>query len=364
MASSSGNKKGLKEGKEMWEGLMNYVTETFSKLTTKGLTPKRIPEPTEATYLSLDLFTKKVDTVMAYLRGLVEKDKAMERIDKEMAPSLAALEVLMDAYKTAIKNKQAKVQSPNSTVSFMMSNMISNMLLPVKELEWVHQNEDFWVAFGMRNSHILRNKLMGLFAKKGVSTEGQFGVYLFCNLMKKKDRILAALQERASEVAKHKWMKEAEDFITHNMVTWVTEEKVNSFATIHTPATNPPLSCLCLMLTTPENLRTVDTMMTWQVTGQLNLSKELQAVHKATSKTFWEAIPKSTNPATSKEFEERVKENKKFDEAIYANQEADKYILCTLDSTGAVDDYIPKDTAAGYTLVELEAWCDSFSGMF
>jgi hypothetical protein len=212
------------------------------------------------------------------------------------------------------------------------------------------------VNFGKKNSHILRKKIMDLMEENELSMDAQFMLYFFAALIKNKNRIQEAMKKLPEEFTNMAWYSELEAFVSQSMVQFPYEEDEEHFAMVHLPATNPPLTLMCLALSSDKESFTYEFFLNQQVTAQLALSEEVQLVQKMYMKDFWEnQINKTSNKSNQKNFEKRLAKGDMFDEAIYKNQENDKYLLIGTDFR----ELVPKDLDVGYEKEELEGWMES-----
>jgi len=248
--------------------------------------------------------------------------------------------------------------STSSSVNFTMSAVVKEMAPSATLFALIKDNRGLWVDFGKKNSHILRSKITALMTEKGLSKDAKFLLYFFASLVKNKKRVLEAMRKLPESFQSLEWFPQLTEFINDNMVQFPADEGDEKFAMVHLPATNPPLTLLCLAIGMPRVDLTFEFMMSQQVMAQINLSPELQEMNKGYMKIFWEEqVNTTSNTRNLANFQKKKKEGKIFDEAIYKNQENDKYLLLS----PRFADIAPTDPSVGYTEPEVRAWLASFT---
>jgi hypothetical protein len=197
-------------------------------------------------------------------------------------------------------------------------------------------------------------------AKMKLSKDTQFMLYFFVALMKKKGRLLSGLDKLSDETKALAWFEELVSFVENNTVDFPEDEDEDKFALVHLPATNPPLTLMCLAISTPVVDFNYDFVLEQQVFAQLNLSQEVQDENKAKMKVFWEVtVGKTSHGANKKNFDKKKEEGKSFDEDIYKNQVNDKYMLLSKNFKSLK----PANEEVGYTKEEILAWISLMTGV-
>jgi len=238
-----------------------------------------------------------------------------------------------------------------------MAEVVKGMMASKDLLKLIIANRSAFTSFGKKNSHILRKKLTDLMVAEELSMDAQFMLYFFCSLMKNKTRVLQAITKLPEEFTGSVWFTELEEFIKDHMVQFPNEETEDKFAMIHLPATNPPLTLFCYLLSLPDEDKTYDNLISQQTFAQIDLSLEVQEENKEKMEDFWNTqITKTSNKSNEKAFAKKLEKGDMFDEAIYANQEADKYILLGVD----FKDFPMKDEELGYSKGDIESYIASF----
>jgi hypothetical protein len=247
----------------------------------------------------------------------------------------------------------------SGNTNFDMSAIVSKMI-PSNELKsFLAENRGSFTDFGKKNSHILRAKLERLMKDAELPKDAQFMLHFFASLMKRKNRMLAGLEKLEETLSDKEWFEPLQNFVNDYLVDFPDEESQESFALIHLPATNPPLIILCWALSMRKEDVTYDNFLSQQVAAQINLSEEVQSEQKDKMIIFWnETVTKTSRMKNQKEFEKKRAAGRVFDEAIYKNQENDKYLLLGKDFKTVV----PADEEVGYTEDEIKAYLLTLSG--
>ena len=101
--------------------------------------------------------------------------------------------------------------------------------------------------FGKKNSNLLRMKLMKIMAEEDLK-KAVFQIYSVHKFMNNKKRILGSKDFLPEAISAAKGWTEAMDFIESFICQWVDDEDMENFASIHVPATNPPLTILAAVM--------------------------------------------------------------------------------------------------------------------
>jgi len=245
----------------------------------------------------------------------------------------------------------------SGVASFDLTKVINGMI-PSKELvKFLSDNRGAFVDFGKKNSHILREKLHNLMEKADLDKDARFMLHFFASLMKRKGRMLDGLTKLEDTIGEEPWFDPLNTFINDYLVDFPDEETHNNFALIHLPATNPPMMMMCWVLANLKENLTFDSFLEQQVSAQLHLNKEVQALQKEKMRFFWEkVVVRTTRRERVKDFQKAKDQGRSFDEQIYANQEADKYILIN-HNFKAVN---PSNMDEGYSKEDIENYIRSF----
>jgi hypothetical protein len=95
-----------------------------------------------------------------------------------------------------------------------------------------------WRGFGMKNSHVYRDKLEKAFAEEGLNDSERFMVHAFAVAIKNKKRVLDSMDVFESE----SWYSKTRKFYDSRVVQYTREENSKLFALIHIPSCHPSLS--------------------------------------------------------------------------------------------------------------------------
>lgn len=245
-----------------------------------------------------------------------------------------------------------------TTPNFDLSNLCKG-LIPSSDLKkWISQHQGKLNDFGKKNSHILREKLFKLFEQNRLSSDAQFMLYFFASLIKRKKRMLDGLDKLSDDTKSLAWFIQLKDFIDSVLVDFPEDETESHFALIHLPATNPPLTLLCLALAVNKEDFTYEFVLSQQVFAQVNLSPDVQKAQKEKMVDFWtNTIKKTTHQVNRVQFEKKISSGTAFDEEIYRNQENDKYLLLNRSFKSVS----PSNPVLGYTEAEIRTWITSLT---
>jgi len=245
-----------------------------------------------------------------------------------------------------------------TTPNFDLSELCKT-LVPSSDLKkWLEQHRGKLSDFGKKNSHILREKLFKLFERFNVSTDSQFMLYFFSSLIKRKKRLLDGLDKLSDDTKSLAWFEGLREFVDNVIVDFPEDEDETHFALIHLPSTNPPLILVCLSLAVKKEDFTFEFFLSQQVSAQIHLSSDVQAMQKARMVDFWtNTIKKTTHMSNRVQFEKRVATGSAFDEEIYKNQENDQYLLLNKNFKSIA----PSNPNLGYSEMEIKNWISSIT---
>jgi len=232
-----------------------------------------------------------------------------------------------------------------------ISEMVAKMNPTFELLQSLENIKTELTVFGKMNSHLQRFKFHSIMEKANLNANSRYLIFFFCCLIKRKRRVLEGMDKIKSKISETMEFKTAYNFIKTNMVDFPDEESLETFATIHVPATNPGMACQILMWVSPD--KSMDYFLSLQTTTQINLNRTLQDRNKVLIKKFWEEqIKKTGHKANEANFKKKMEDKELFDESIYSNQANDKYLL--LDES--YDEINPADMTNGYSESEIALW--------
>jgi hypothetical protein len=255
------------------------------------------------------------------------------------------------------------MSSANRNMTTFQNNMIGMMSVPEsleamtlsnKLVSFIEANKASWTTFGTRNSHLLRNQLMKMFADDRMTKEAKVMIYFFHSVVMDNNRILGAMDSLDEDIKKETWFEETKTFLSKRMVKLTKSANSSKFASVHVPGTNPGLDCLfgAMVMTTPTTqddiVNGAQQIAHRRTFAQLNLSSTLQEINKVAVKSYWEDTVQIKDKAerqksTGKGFETG------FVEEYYNTSAGDMYWLVNKDMT----EYI---TAAPYTIKDIQEW--------
>jgi len=241
----------------------------------------------------------------------------------------------------------------STNVQFDLSQSLVALQTSAEFNTFLAANRGFLDLFGKKNSHLLRNKLERLMTANNLTADAKFAVYMLCSAMRRKDRIMQGIEDLPQPVRSLQWMQAVRTFINARMCTWPKDEGATTFATIHVASANPPFAMYSYGKVWRYEDLTLENLVKEQVFGQLHLSEGVQKVHKMAMIIFWcRTVSRTTR--TDTDFNSRAGSLSAFDNTIYRNQIADRYVLINEDKTARAPG------ADGYSWQDIIDWLNTF----
>jgi hypothetical protein len=200
---------------------------------------------------------------------------------------------------------------------------------------FISSNREILESFGMKNSHVLRAQLERLMREAELSSQAKLLVYLFCTLGRKKERILQPLESLADNNPNNLHLQAAFGFVRDHMVTWVTDETLERFATIHVPNTNPSIAGYCWCASRPAGSRTLDNFLSLPWSPMISLNNTARERNLTLVRSFWvDTVKKTTHEANRAAFS-KLDAEERFDRLIYDQMTRDNYPLFKVTAAGS-----------------------------